>query len=913
MRFKKILNIIGSISCLSLMFMLSPNTEVEAKGVSNIDRAQATVNDMNLEGYTGLKVIDNIEKWQIDSYANNPNIVEAIKAAKTGEVRLSDLQAGDISDYFHIYIKETTDGKVLAYKHKDTGGGNNDVDMKYIMDGSTITDWTGAKELWVYADYSSYTGDEPKLRISFEEKDSINGVRKSWRAKSGVYYIADGTNQKVSASLWDNRVILPKNFKGWVCWTLDEANLQKYWSNGTTVGLELKCVQQFQIGAFGDDNSVGSEYTLDKFTIVGNVDGDAMPVSISGMENYTCKEVWSFENLSLNSYEGSMMAWYGEFPGKLLTGLSLNYLIEPSEDLYNSATKLADDLLDAQCDDGYLGRHTGNARYAINDNNWDVWNNYHCIYGLYRWYKVTGEQKYLDAACKGLDCIINTIGKYGKYYGCFGQEMNMAISHAFVVLYSETGKIDYLQVAEHIILDNWSDYGDWLSNSESGRDYYQSELPRWEALHTIMTLGGLYEATGNVRYYNAFEQIWESILKTDVHNDGGFSSGEGACGDPYNTGAIEACCTIAWMAMTTEFLQVSKRSDVADELERSYYNALLGSIMDDGKYITYDTPMNGIKVPSIETLAFQYNSGSADFTCCQANMARGIGQIADWAVLTDSDTVYLNYYGSSNITALTPSNKFISLKQETNYPSNGKIKITVNLEESETFNLSLRIPTWSESTSIKVNGQSCSDIFSGYYYSINREWHDGDVIELSLDMSVHYWEGQRNFTGYTSVYYGPILLTLDNAYTNLSSQTTTFDYLDIENAQLVESEGSLISLLTRTSNSTLVMLVDFAGAGRSRNKYASWLVVEFEGLQNELVESNKIWNSKLKHNIYYNEDKFTIMNSDNITAGTKVTISVKGKEIPMIYTINGVVEMIKISEGNYSFVMPGCDVYLDIK
>ena len=104
MRFKKILNIIGSISCLSLMFMLFPNTEVEAKGVSNIDRAQATVNDMNLEGYTGLKVIDNIEKWQIDSYANNPNIVEAIKAAKTGEVRLSDLQAGDISDYFHIYI-----------------------------------------------------------------------------------------------------------------------------------------------------------------------------------------------------------------------------------------------------------------------------------------------------------------------------------------------------------------------------------------------------------------------------------------------------------------------------------------------------------------------------------------------------------------------------------------------------------------------------------------------------------------------------------------------------------------------------------------------------------------------------------------------------------------------------------------
>lgn len=875
------------------------------------DRAVSTVKDMGLGGFVGLKVIENIEKWQLTAYENNPNIVEAIAAGNSGKARLSDLQAGSLAGYFNISVGKTPNGQVLEYTNTESGGGTNDVDFRFVQDNTAVTDWSGAKELWVYADFSAYEADEPKLRVSFEEKDTGTGARKSWRAKGGVSYIADGTDTRITASLWDNRVVLPKHFKGWVCWTLDESSLERYYANGAlSAGLELKHVQQFQIGAWNDNFSVGTSFSLDKFSIVGNVDGEALPCAVGGTDGYTIKEVWSLDGLSPNSYDGSMMAWYGEFAGKHLTGLALSYSAERSEALYEAGKKLADDLIDAQGEDGYLGRFYGDKRYAQNDDNWDVWANYHCIYGLYRWYKVSGEKKYLDAACKGLDCIANTFGREGDYYGSFGQEMNMAISHAFICLYSETGKIEYLLIAEHIVLDNWQDYGDWLNNSESGKDFYRSSHPRWEALHTISTLGGLYESTGNIRYYNALEQIWESILSTDVHNDGGFSSGEGACGDPYSTGAVESCCTVAWMALSTEFLQISKRSDVADELELSYMNAMLGAVTDNGKYITYDTPMNGTKIPATTTLAFQYNGGSPDFSCCQANLARGVGQISDWAVLTDNDTVYLNYYGDSTIEATTPSGKKIVFDQTTEYPSDGKIRIEIKTEETEPFYLALRIPGWSNSSSVKVNGELKNGVFAGSYYSENRKWKDGDIIELSLDMGLHYQLGHNHYEGYTSIYTGPILLTLDEGYA-AGEVKFGFESADIENSAFVKEDGRLVAVRSYTSSGVPVMLVDFAGAGRNGKYYASWLKINHTDEQKRLLDSSeKVWQNTLTHSVYFDPKSVAVSKKSGVSAGEETVLLVRGGKTPVVYAEGRVLELKKTGDGRFAFIMPQCDVYV---
>ena len=76
--------------------------------------------------------------------------------------------------------------------------------------------------------------------------------------------------------------------------------------------------------------------------------------------------------------------------------------------------------------------------------------------------------------------------------------------------------------------------GDYLRMGLKNVDFYKLPKPRWESLHPMMALAELYWITGNKDYRTAFENLWWSIAKLDRHNNGGFSSGEQAQGNPYH-------------------------------------------------------------------------------------------------------------------------------------------------------------------------------------------------------------------------------------------------------------------------------------------------------------------------------------------------------------------------------------------
>ena len=104
---------------------------------------------------------------------------------------------------------------------------------------------------------------------------------------------------------------------------------------------------------------------------------------------------------------------------------------------------------------------------------------------------------------------------------------------------------------------DWERAGDYLRAGLDGREFYQSPRPRWESLHDLQGLVELWRITGDQKYCEAFTHHWRSIRRWDRRNTGGFSSGEQATGNPYAPTAIETCCTVAWMALTLDYLRLT--------------------------------------------------------------------------------------------------------------------------------------------------------------------------------------------------------------------------------------------------------------------------------------------------------------------------------------------------------------------
>lgn len=463
----------------------------------------------------------------------------------------------------------------------------------------------------------------------------------------------------------------------------------------------------------------------------------------------------------------NLLPWSGEFAGKYLTGAAEVLRLTSDKQLQNYLTDFVDSLVALQTEDGYLGpwpkeyQFTGKAPGVWGhdiDETWDTWNHYHIMIGLLQWYELTGDVKALDAVIKIGDLLCDTfLGKPGSFAGIGEPDKNLAPIHSLCLLYRKTENQRYLDLARQILEGEFPISGRWFETAMEGKEFYQSPLPRWESLHPIMGIAELYWLTGDPDFKKAFEHIWWSIVKLDRHNTGGFSSGEQAQGNPYDPGAIETCSTVAWTAMSVEMLKLTGNPLVADELELSFLNAVLGSQSRTGRWSTYNTPMDGKRIPNTEAISFQKRPGTEGLNCCSVNAPRPFGMISDWALMTDEQGLILNWYGPSVMNTKIHGVS-VTLQQQTDYPRTGKILLKLSPSKPASFTLKLRIPNWSEKTRVLVNGKHMGEAQAGTYLVIKRRWKQGDIVDIELDMSLHYWAGEKECDGKMSIYHGPLLL-----------------------------------------------------------------------------------------------------------------------------------------------------------
>lgn len=527
----------------------------------------------------------------------------------------------------------------------------------------------------------------------------------------------------------------------------------------------------------------------------------------------------------------NLVPWAGEFVGKYLISGVQALSMSDSARLKKTLSGVVARLIDLQAPDGYLGPWPKRERLK---GHWDLWGHYHVMLGLILWSEHTGDAEAMRSARKAADLICETYLDTGlRVHQAGSHEMNMSVIHVMARLGRQTGDKRYLRMSREILKD-FEKAGDYFRTGLQGVEFFRTPRPRWESLHAIQGLVELYRITGDKRLRKAFLHHWASIRRFDMRNTGGFSSGEKATGNPYADSPIETCCVVAWCAVMIDALALTGDATIADDIELATFNALAGAQHPSGGWCTYDTPMNGRRIPSHLSILFQARADTPELNCCSVNGPRGFGMLRRWAVMTAEDRIAVNYYGPMLAKMTLADKTAIAVEVKGDYPIGETASVTVDAPADRELTVCLRIPKWSTRTQVSLNDRPVRNVKPGAYLEIRRRWSKNDKVTLRFNLAVRGISGDLEQRGGISLYRGPILLACDERFA--AARTTSLDAAKLGEARAVAMDAKTAAAAGEhkpwllvdapTVDGTSVRLCDFASAGATGRGYRSWLAAE---------------------------------------------------------------------------------------
>ena len=118
-------------------------------------------------------------------------------------------------------------------------------------------------------------------------------------------------------------------------------------------------------------------------------------------------------------------------------------------------------------------------------------------------------------------------------------------------------------------------------------------------------------------------------------------------------------------------------------MERSIFNALFAAQSPDGRRIRYYTPFECSRA---------YFPG--DTYCCPNNYRRIISELPTMIYYRAPHELTVNLYTASTAKVDLGGGLSVTVQQETDYPSSGRVLLKVDPSQPAEFSLRLRIPRW---------------------------------------------------------------------------------------------------------------------------------------------------------------------------------------------------------------------------
>jgi DUF1680 family protein len=448
---------------------------------------------------------------------------------------------------------------------------------------------------------------------------------------------------------------------------------------------------------------------------------------------------------------------------KILEGAAYSLAVHPDKKLENYCDSVISLIAAAQENDGYLytcrtnnctrlERWMGKERWE-RLNSHELYNMGHLYEAAVAYYQSTGKRNLLDVAIKNANLIDKVFGPEPEQKHC--PSGHPIIEMALVKLYRVTGETRYLTLAK-FFLDE-TGYG---HDGHKLSPYSQDHMPlkdQSEAVGHAVRAGYLYSGVTDVAaltndqdYITAIDRIWNNVVSKKLYITGGIgarSLGEGFGADyelPDMTAYCETCASIANVYWNYRLFLLHGDAKYIDVLERTLYNGLLSGVSLSGDRFFYDNPL--------ESDGMHERNPWFGCACCPGNITRFLASVPGYQYAIKGNTIFVNLFVSGDA-GIEVNGKTINIMQESNYPWDGDIKLTMLPDKPSKFSVKIRIPGWAQDNPVpsdlytfmdkneeiiklKVNNESVPLSIENGYVTITRRWQANDKIELHLPMPV---------------------------------------------------------------------------------------------------------------------------------------------------------------------------------
>ncbi|WP_374163419.1 glycoside hydrolase family 127 protein [Arcticibacter sp. MXS-1] len=494
---------------------------------------------------------------------------------------------------------------------------------------------------------------------------------------------------------------------------------------------------------------------------------------------------------------------------KLIEALSAMYAVTKDPRLDKYLDEVIPVIAKCQRADGYIHTPTmiedrnaaGKASEFKDRLHFETYNMGHLMTAACIHYRATGKTTLLNIAKKATDYLYNFYKKSSPELArnaiCPSHYMGV------VEMYRTTKDPRYLELSKSLI--------DIRGLVENGTDDNQDRIPfrkQTKAMgHAVRAnylyagVADVYAETGDTSLLNRLNLMWDDVTQHKMYITGACGalydgvSPDGTSYEPNDVQKIhqaygrdyqlpnftahgETCANIGNMLWNWRMLSLSGDARYADIAELALYNSVLSGISLDGKNFLYTNPLSySDDLPFKQRWSKDRVGYIAFSNCCPPNVVRTIAEINNYLYTVSDNGLWLNFYAGSTLSTKLKDGSTVKLSQETNYPWNGQIKVSLEKTPSKPFSMMMRIPGWCKGAILKVNGEVQNIALTpGTYAAVERKWKPGDKIELDLPMTAALVESNplvEETRNQVAIKRGPIVYCLEGK--DLPAGTKIFD------------------------------------------------------------------------------------------------------------------------------------------